>query len=47
MNNNFYQNNNNTNYSQLSQTQINQSKYIGDIRIKKQIAKNEESCINQ
>ena len=47
MNNNFYQNNNNINYSQLSQTQINQSKYIGDIRIKKQIAKNEESCINQ
>ena len=45
--NNFSPDNNNTNYPQLNQTQINQSKYIGDIRIKKQLATNEESCINQ
>ena len=43
---NFYPGNNinNTNYSQMSQTQIGATKYVGDIRIKKHIATNEESC---
>jgi len=47
--NNYYNNFNqgNPNYSQLNQTQITTNKYVGDIRIKKEIANNDESCMHQ
>ena len=32
---------------QLNQTQITTNKYVGDIRIKKEIANNDESCMHQ
>ena len=47
--NNYYNNFNqgNPNYSQLNQTQITTNKYVGDIRIKKEIANNDEICMHQ